>query len=502
MDRYSGLAAACAHGGQRNIARTVARLQRSSTAPTARAGQLALCLALHLALTGQVASAAGERAREAPVAAAVGPGPADVLLDALTDDHLRDLVSEVLERNPEIARARQQAAAAAVRAPQVKALPDPVASLTIFALPPETRAGPQRLNAAFRQRFPWFGKLALREQAALHHAASAQAEVESQRLRLLTETRRRYYELAFFHQHHAIVSEERENLVRHEEVARARYSAGMGLQQEVLRIQADITRAEARLLEITTRSHGILVALNRLRDRPANLEVPVAPLPRPTRISWQAEDLRRHAGLRRPELTAIRAEIARREVLAELAGKAIYPDLTVGLDFTLVDRRQDDPGRLAPPPDNGDDILSFSIDAHLPVWKRKLEAGIEEALRQQAAAEASRRQIHAEIESRIGHAVAHLPLLFEQWQLFEEVLLAQAEEASSSAEAAYTTGKLNALDLLDSEHVLFQVRTSAIRTLTDHAIATAELERVIAGPLSGLATVPPTEAEPEIRDEH
>ncbi len=152
----------------------------------------------------------------------------------------------------------------------------------------------------------------------------------------------------------------------------------------------------------------------------------------------------------------------------------------MGVGYTVVGRRDDEPGRLAPPPDNGDDILAFSVGTKLPIWKRKLEAGLEEALALESAAEERRRQVLTGIEGEIGDAVARLPLLYRQWKLFEDVLLAQAEEALSSSEAAYTTGKLNALDLLDAEHVLFEVRTAAARTRADHAIAWAELEGAIA----------------------
>ena len=410
-----------------------------------------------------------------------GSPAADTLRASLTDETLSGLVGEVLERNPEIARARQVAAAAAARAPRVRALPDPEASLTVFVLPPETRVGPQRLSATFAQSLPWFGKLALRERAAFFAATEARAEVETLRLRWVTEARRLFYELSFLGEHAAIVAEEREHLLRHEEVARARYSAGMGLQQEALKIQADITRAETRLVEIEARRRSLLASLNALRDRPANRDFLGYALPRPRAQIPPLEELRRRALTGRPELAAARAEIARREVEIELAGKDFYPDLKVGVGFTSVGRRRDEPGRLAPPPDDGDDVLSLTVGARLPVWKRKLEAGLEEALARHSAAEERRRQILAGIEGRIGEAAARLPLLYRQWKLFEDVLLAQAEEALSSSEAAYTTGKLNALDLLDAEHVLFEVRTAAARTRADHAIAWAELEGAIAG---------------------
>jgi outer membrane protein TolC len=60
------------------------------------------------------------------------------------------------------------------------------------------------------------------------------------------------------------------------------------------------------------------------------------------------------------------------------------------------------------------------------------------------------------------------------------VLRIQAREALRSAETAYRTGKLNAVDLLDAEVVLFDVQIATARTRTDLAIAQAELERAVA----------------------
>ncbi len=449
------------------------------------------CLAGLLVSSSGLAETVPESAGDVSFAAA------DAVRAALTDETLRELIGEVLERNPEIARARHRAASAAARAPQVKALPDPEAKLAIFALPPETRVGPQRLNAAVTQRFPWFGKLALRERAALFAAAAARADVEALRLRLLTEARRMFYELSFLGEHVAIAAQEREHLTRHEEIARARYSAGLGLLQEVIKIQADITRSESRLLEIEMRRRSVLASLNALRHRSAATELEdVAPvarsgnvaLPRPRARIPALEQLRERSWRQRPELAAARAEIAQREALVELAGKGFRPDFRVGISYTVVDRRQDEVGRIDPPAGDGDDILELSAVANLPIWKRKLNAALEEALREQSSAEERRRQVLAEIEGEIGDAVARLPLLYRQSQLFENVLLTQAEETARSSEAGYVTGKLNALDLLHAHHVLFEVRIALLRTQADYAIAFAHLEAAIGGPVATLET--------------
>ncbi len=408
--------------------------------------------------------------------------PSESLRQSIAPPALRQLVTEVLERNPEIARAEQQAAAVAARAPQVRALPDPVAAWTLFVLPVETRVGAQRLSASIRQKFPWFGKLALKEQAVLHAVAVAEAKVETLRLDLVTETRRLALELRFLAAQAEIVKAEREVLARFEQAAQARYSAGTGLQQESVRIQAQITRVDTRLLEIAERRASLLASLNALRDRPADQPIEPPALPEPEEPLFDRAALVLAAQSRRPELAAAAAEIAAAETLTELAVKNFRPDVTFGLSYTLVEERDDRAGRINPPTGNGNDIVALTGSLNLPIWKRKLEAGVSEAEANRWAAQEGERRILASIERSIGDLTARMPLLFDHWRLLDTVLRVQAREALRSAETAYSLGKLNAVDLLDAEVVLFDVRIATARTRTDLAVAQVELERAVATP--------------------
>jgi len=414
--------------------------------------------------------------------AALAGGPR-ALAESLDDPALARVLDEILERNPELARERARATAAELRAPQVATLPDPMAALTLFLLPPETRVGPQRLSVQISQKVPFFGKLELRERAALLAAASARARVEAQALELLTAARRHAIELAFLDLREEIVREEKEHLIRHEEAARARYVAGMGLQQEVVKIQAAITREDERLLGVAARRSTLQAELNALRDRPADHPLDAFELPEPEPLELELDTLRSRALGHRPELAAAAAELARAQTLVELAEKNFKPDFTFGLGYTVVEPRGDAAGLANPPSGNGDDVVALQTAVELPVRKRRLEAGLEEALALESAAAADERAHRSAIERSLGEPAARLPLVYDQWRLLSGVLLAQAEEALASAEAAYTTGELGALDLRDAEHVLFEVRTAAERSRADHALALAELEGALAGPL-------------------
>ena len=62
---------------------------------------------------------------------------------------------------------------------------------------PQTRVGPLQATVNISQTLPWFGTLALEEQAAVLDAAASRARVEAARLAVVTEARTAYLELQF-----------------------------------------------------------------------------------------------------------------------------------------------------------------------------------------------------------------------------------------------------------------------------------------------------------------
>jgi outer membrane protein TolC len=414
----------------------------------------------------------------------IGGGTAgERIVEAITDLKLRLLLEEVLERNPRLARLEAEAAAVERRTPQVKALPDPTATLTWFVLSPQTRVGPQRAAVSLVQRFPWFGTLKLEEQAALWEGVASRATLEAAGIEVVTATRVMYHELQFLDVERRLVEEDRSTLEHYAELALARYASGVGLDQAVIKIQAEITRTETRLLNIAERRAGVSARLNALRDRsqttPVVVNAPAHESPPPLDL----EDLRVRALAHRPEITAADARVEAAADRIEVSKKAYSPNLVVGLNYGFVDRRTDEAGRLNPPEDNGQDILGLTGGVSVPIWSSSLEAGVEEDVQQRLAAEQGRREVTAAIDGELGDLVNRIPLLGEQVTLYGQILTVQAMQSLRSAESAYAAGTVNALDLLDAERVLLQVRIAEARVRTDLDVASARLEGAIAGPL-------------------
>jgi len=405
------------------------------------------------------------------------------IVASVTDVRLRLLLGEVLGRNPRLARMAAESAAVEQRSPQVKALPDPTATLTWFVMSPETRVGPQRAAVNLTQQFPWFGTLKLDEQATLWDAVASRALLEAARIKVLTDARSDYHELHFLEVESRVVEEDRATLEHYGELALARYASGVGLDQAVIKIQAEITRTETRLLSLAARRATVAARLNALRDRPQATPVLVAPPTPKSTVAFDLGELRLRALNGRPEIAAADARVEAAASRVERTKKAYSPNVVVGLNYGYVSRRNDEAGRLNPPENNGQDILGLTGGISVPLWRSSLEAGVEEGVQNRLAAEEGRREVTAEIDGELGNLVHRIPLLEEQISLYDGVLVVQAGQSLRSAESAYAAGTANALDLLDAERVLLQVRIAAERVRSDLDVAYAQLEGVIAGPL-------------------
>ena len=192
---------------------------------------------------------------------------------------------------------------------QVTALPDPVVTFNQALRSVETRVGPQRNSYMISQAFPWFGKLDLQGQVA-RQSATARYHLYTARQRdVIAEVKQAYYHLAYVDQAVRISEEERSLLEHYEALAETRYATGQGLQQAVIKMQAEITKVMNRLEMLALQRATLAARLNTLRDRPPEGALPpVAPLSLPE-VTLDLAELYTLGDLNRDELQAATALI-------------------------------------------------------------------------------------------------------------------------------------------------------------------------------------------------
>lgn len=395
--------------------------------------------------------------------------PIDRQLDRWIETALREQPTfELLE-----SRVEERTLAAETHA----GLPDPMLSYRLFGSSPETRVGPQRQAIEFRQPLGWKGardKAAARDR---HLAEAGRWSIVAEQQRLVAELKRHYVELAYLQEALAVNAEERGVMSRFEQITLNRYANGQGDQQSVIKVQTELSRLAERRLALSQQ-------FNERRETVAYLlgvslsEGSIETISLPSLVT--PETLDRWTGAEPEELPQWRANAEERAAQQRSAERLEFerkPGLSVGVGWIDVGDREDAAGRLNPPPDNGQDVFSLSLGVRLPTHRKRTTARVE-ALR------AGERRQRSEIElweSRRGHALRDAATRFESLgeriALYRDAIVPQAERALSSAEAAYSTGRLGFLDLLDAQRVTFQTRLALHRLVVDRWRAAIDLEQ-------------------------
>jgi len=401
------------------------------------------------------------------------------------DPLLEALLSEALERNPAVRVAEAELAAARLRPSQARTLPDP--TLTIgyqndgagFSLGSEDMT---QLAFIWTQPLPYPGKLKLAGQVLEKDAERAATRLDRVRLSLQAEVERAYARLVLARVVLDLVDEQEMTLRQIEGVARARYSVGQGAQQEVLRVQIEITRIEQFRSQQRAEIQIRLAELNRLLNRPAEqpleTSVHLAPLnQRPPLEAFLEQAYSKSPELREAELVRQRAQLQ-----ADLARKNLRPDFSLSGGYM----------------NRGDLPLMWQANFGItwPLYKAtKQQPALREAETLERAAAAARESIQLQLRFRSQERLAQLEATGQIAQLFQSGILPQDQLSVEAALANYQTGQIPFIAVLEAVNVLYLDRAEHLRQLAELRTTRSTLEELTLEPSSTMA---PATAAPAV----
>jgi len=386
---------------------------------------------------------------------------------------LPGLISEALERNPDIIAARNRLQSAKEIIQVRRSLPDPHVSYTYFVENVETRVGPQRHILGAKQTFPFYGKRDLQADIAVQDAEYLKQVSEGTKSEVIRNVKRNFYHLFYLTTVIDITRRERELLKRFERIARVKYETGRGLQQNILKVQVEMSKLDDRLLAFETQKKTVEAMLNTLLNRPptGSLGKPIQPeLPE---ILVGQQELLELAKKNNPEVSAAQALIKKSESAYKLAKKDYAPDLTVGVNYIEVG---EGPLKVS---DNGKDAFNVMFSINLPIWQKKLSSRAQSALKTIAAQRSHSQNVSNRTLFEVEDNLFKIQGARETIDLYKSALIPQAEQSMESAEAGYVAGIVSFLDVLDAERVLLNIQFGYWKAYTDCLKHIADLERAV-----------------------
>jgi outer membrane protein TolC len=432
------------------------------------------------------------------------------------NEELRAYLVEAAAKHPELKKLHEEWLAALEVIPQATSLDDPMFSYGQFV-----RSRMEQFTMMLEQQFPWFGTRKLRGQQAAAEAEAVRWRMFAARNEIFARLKEAYFEYAYLAEQIRVADAQIELLAYAEEVVRSKYSFGMASQDELLRIQTEQSQVQDMRAQMDQMRPALTARLDEALGRLPGEEIrwPQAALPPPEPpapplvTAW----IRTH----NPEVLAMDHDIESREKGVTLAKRKNYPDVTMRVEYMngrYSGRMKEDPrspgrimayrdllntatgampfdpvgaalnvydaGLYSEPGDPPDNKVALGFTVNLPVWRKRIKGGVQEALHRVRAAELDQEAIARALDREARMALFEIQDAQRRQALYETDLIPKANQTYAGIQAAYATGMGGPafIDTLDSIRALLEFELQKVRAVRDLQQASARLEMILGGP--------------------
>ncbi|PRP90644.1 Outer membrane efflux protein BepC precursor [Enhygromyxa salina] len=389
-------------------------------------------------------------------------------------------VAHALAHDHELRATWERWRAASHRVARERRLPMPTVSYSVFVAPVETRVGPQRQRLGVRQHFPWPGALLAGADAATAAARVEQHEFEAAALEVRARVLAAYWRLWLLREVELVEREQLELFEALTELSRARLELGQATLADIQQLElgrARLADQVAGLGEAQIEASAMLVAAVAAppgTETPTSSALPVLEQPAVDEASLRA------VVVEHPLLERWEAQGEVGDLRVKQARHARAPALSLGVDWIEIG-----PARVSGVADSGKDAVSVTVGLELPLWQANYAHDQRAAEADAAAARAEWASVRDRAAAQLSVALSRVRDTARRAALHEHTLIPQAEGALESTLGGYATGEGVLAAILLAERDLLELRLSAVRLHAEHAIAWAELERVVGRPVEG-----------------
>jgi outer membrane protein, heavy metal efflux system len=347
------------------------------------------------------------------------------------------LVTEALNKSPEILVSETKVSASEYRIPQARSLPDP---MFMFGYQNEgfdkitIGEEPNAMGMfSLSQMFPFWGKRDLKEQMAARDADSLKALHRASQLKVVATVRQFYYELFLAYKNIDVLKKLSDYFSMIEDAASARYSSGMGSQQEIIMAQTE----KYMLVEKQEMQRQKIEAIQGMLNNALGRDV-TTPLGRPAELPFTPYDLSLEQSLEMakknsPEIRARQAMADAADAKVKMAKKEYYPDPTLGVGYFPKTK-----GLL--------DMWNVTVTVNIPLYyKSKQDQAVLEAEANRLGAKREIAALEYMLSSGIRDSFSMVKTSEKIMNLYKQGVIPKTYQDFQLALSGYTAGKIEAI---------------------------------------------------------
>ncbi len=396
----------------------------------------------------------------------------------LVANALEKLIEEAVKRNPELAATREALEAARARIPQAGMPEDPMVGFRMKDLPTTfsmTRENATEKQAEFAQRYPFPGKLTLRQKIAGRQAAQSREQTHAELVSLVTQVRAAFADVFVVDKDIAVALERQRRLRDFVDIATSKYKVGSGLQQDVLNADVALARLDSELIALARKRRSREIQLGVLLDRDSVRVEPLGVLP-VVGLKHSPAELEQLAIEANPLVREREAAVQRNKLAVKLARMAPLPDFAFSAAYGA---RVDHPPPAPVSALNRPDLLTAEVMMTVPLfypWKQRMMLAETEAnlRRSRSKLAAARRAAVDELHDLLVRLTQHEQVAAS----FRDEVIPVARAAVSASLSGYQVNRVDFLTVLAAQDNLDNYQADYWRNEADRFRDLAKIDEV------------------------
>jgi outer membrane protein TolC len=231
------------------------------------------------------------------------------------------------------------------------------------------------------------------------------------------------------------------------------------LKTDLVKLEQAKRQAQARLAGVLHLHPTVLLEVSDRLDR--------------SHVERKVDTLVELARACQPAYEAWRREMARDRAAVELARRQYWPDVTTSFNWYEMG----DQG--VSPMANGRDAFSLGVGVNLPIYHKRIDAGVREARNKLCATARSYEATRDRFQTEIATLEAQFQEHHRTFEILEADILTRAEETLRLTLESYRAGRASFQQLIDVYRTLLRFRVDRHRHLALSEQAAASLERAV-----------------------
>jgi outer membrane protein len=318
-------------------------------------------------------------------------------------------------------------------------------------------------------------KLENLEESAELVAKAVQSDYDKDKIELIAMIKTQYWVYVKARQFVKVAKENVEMLKAHLKDVEILNKAGMAQQNDILKLQVQVSEAEYRLLEASNQKQLAMMGLNNALRLPLTTNLETTDNPSEAGIQIPIDKMLTDAIEFRPDVKASDFRVKASASQVKVAEASWYPQVSVFAEYNYNNPNM----RIVPARSQFDDTWAAGIQLTMDIWNW----GLNSSQTQQAEAQLAQ-AIDADLLTKESIQIEVMQAYTLMKQASDkipvtETSIKQAEEQVRTINLRFTNGNAIMTDVLDAETALFMAKMNKVQAIIDLEIAKVKLEKSI-----------------------